>query len=159
MIEVKNPSHADRQRCLKPELEAAKAEIKDLAVDEDDLILYTLFPVTGKKFLQRKYGKEAVPESMKPITLDDVKREAELIKKAKAGDLVDKKKFQDMPEKTECLRTFNVFVDDECFEVGVDEIGGAPVIAYAQPAPAPAPGGTCPACCTTGNKGSATACC
>jgi oxaloacetate decarboxylase alpha subunit/pyruvate carboxylase subunit B len=120
---------------LKPELEAAKAEIKDLAVDEDDLILYTLFPVTGKKYLQRKYGKEAVPESMKAITLDDVKRQADIVKKAKAGELVEGKLNGEFPEKTECLRTFNVFVDDECFEVGVDEVGGAPVIAYAQPMP------------------------
>ncbi|MDY0221846.1 MAG: pyruvate carboxylase subunit B [Desulfobacterium sp.] len=119
---------------LKPELEAARAEIKDLAVDEDDLILYTLFPVTGKKFLQRKYGKEAVPATMRAITLEDVKKEAELIKRAKAGELVEKKSSKDLPEKTNCLRTFNVFVDDECFEIGVDEVGGAPVIAYAQPA-------------------------
>ncbi|MBI9088024.1 MAG: pyruvate carboxylase subunit B [Desulfobacterium sp.] len=139
---------------LKPELEAAKAEIKGLAVDEDDLILYTLFPVTGKKFLQRKYGKEAVPESMKSITLDDVERQADIIKKAKAGELVESKLNGESPEKTECLRTFNVFVDDECFEVGVDEVGGAPVIAYAQPAqaappaapgqPVPLQGGTVP---------------
>ncbi len=119
---------------LEPELEVARAEIKDLAVDEDDLILYTLFPVTGKKFLQRKYGKEAVPASMKAITMEDVKKQAEIIKKAKAGELVEKKSGKDLPEKTDCLRTFNVFVDDECFEIGVDEVGGAPVIAYAQPA-------------------------
>ena len=121
---------------LKSELEAAKAEIKDLAVDDDDLILYTLFPVTGKKFLQQKYGKEAVPESMKAITLDDVKRQAELVKKAKAGELVERKPNGALPEKTECLRTFNVFMGQECFEVGVDEVGGAPVMAWAQQAQA-----------------------
>ncbi len=129
---------------LEPELEAAKAKIKDLAVDDDDLILYTLFPVTGKKFLQQKYGKELVPESMKAITLDDVKRQEEIVKKAKAGELVERKLNGEIPEKTECLRTFNVFVDGEYFEVGVDEVGGAPVIAYAQsaqamPQPAAAP--------------------
>ncbi|MBF0202916.1 MAG: hypothetical protein HQK67_01090, partial [Desulfamplus sp.] len=36
------------------------------------------------------------------------------------------------PSKTESLRTFNVFVDGEYFEVGVDEVGGSPMIAYAQ---------------------------
>eukprot|EP00831_Metopus_contortus_P043968 TRINITY_DN35275_c0_g1_i1.p1 TRINITY_DN35275_c0_g1~~TRINITY_DN35275_c0_g1_i1.p1 ORF type:complete len:343 (+),score=70.60 TRINITY_DN35275_c0_g1_i1:97-1125(+) len=46
---------------LKPELEAAKAEIKDLAVDEDDLILYTLFPVTGKKISPAKIWKRGCP--------------------------------------------------------------------------------------------------
>ncbi len=119
---------------LKPELEGAKAEINNLAVDDDDLILYTLFPVTGKKFLQQKYGKEAVPESTKAITLEDVKRQAEIIKKAKSGELVERKLNGELPEKSECLRTFNVFMDKECFEVGVDEVGGVPVMAYAQPA-------------------------
>ncbi len=123
---------------LEPELEKAKAEIGDLAVDEDDLVLYALFPVTGKKFLRIKYGKEEMPESMKAITLEDVEKQAEIIKKAKAGELVEKQAAGELPEKTEALRTFNVFVEDDCFEIGVDEVGGAPVIAYAQPAAAPA---------------------
>jgi len=127
---------------LKPELEAAKAEIKDLAVDEDDLILYSLFPVTGKKFLQQKYGKEPVPESAKAISMEDVIRETEFLKKAKAGKLFERKVNGEAPEKSECLRTFNVFVENECFEVGVDEVGGVPVIAYAQPAQAAAVQGT-----------------
>ncbi len=122
---------------LKPELEAAKKIIGDLAVDDDDLILYTLFPVTGKKFLQIKYGKEAVPNSMKPITMEDVAKQDEMIRKAKTGQLIEKPTAE-TPEKTDALRTFNVFVEGEYFEVGVDEVGGAPVIAYAQPAPAPA---------------------
>jgi pyruvate carboxylase subunit B len=46
---------------LEPELEKAKEEIGDLAVDMDDLVLYAIYPVTGKKFLQWKYGKEEVP--------------------------------------------------------------------------------------------------
>ena len=129
---------------LKPELEAAKEKIGDLAVDDDDLILYTLFPVTGKKYLQIKYGHEPIPESMKPITMEDVAKEAEMLKKARAGELVDKSKGE-MPEKTDALRTFNVFIDGEYFEVGVDEVGGAPVIAYAQPAPEPAPAAAKPA--------------
>ncbi|MGA6926551.1 MAG: pyruvate carboxylase subunit B, partial [Desulfosarcina sp.] len=130
---------------LEPELEKAKAEIGDLAVDQDDLVTYAMFPVTGKKFLQWKYGKEDVPASVKPITLDQVKKQDALIKKAKAGELVEKKK--DAPSKGEGLRTFNVFVDNEYFEVGVDEVGDSPILKYAQqiqlsggmPAAAPAP--------------------
>jgi oxaloacetate decarboxylase alpha subunit/pyruvate carboxylase subunit B len=115
---------------LEPEMEKAKAEIGDLAVDLDDLVTYAMFPVTGKKFLQWKYGKEEVPESVKPITMQQVKKLDELIKKAKAGELVEKKK--DAPAKGEGLRTFNVFVDNEYFEVGVDEVGGSPILKYAQ---------------------------
>ncbi len=130
---------------LEPELEKAKAEIGDLAVDLDDLVTYAIYPVTGKKFLQWKYGKEEPPASVKPITMQQVKKQDELIKKAKAGELVEKKK--DAPSKGENLRTFNVFVDNDYFEVGVDEVGGSPILKYAQqiqlsgglPAAVPAP--------------------
>ena len=115
---------------LEPEMEKAKAEIGDLAVDMDDLVLYAIYPVTGKKFLQWKYGKEEVPAAVKPITMQQVKKQDELLKKAKAGELVEKKK--DAPAKGESLRTFNVFVDNEYFEVGVDEVGGSPILKYAQ---------------------------
>ncbi|RLB98145.1 MAG: carboxylase [Deltaproteobacteria bacterium] len=125
---------------LEPELEKAKKEIGDLAVDDEDLIVYALFPVTGKKYLMQKYGKEQVPESVKPITLEDVEKQTQMIDKAKKGLLVEKFKAEDMPEKSEYARTFNVFVEDEYFEVGVDEVGGAPVITYAAAAaPAQAP--------------------
>ncbi len=119
---------------LAPELEKAREQIGDLAKDEEDLILYALFPVTGKKFLLQKYGKEQVPDSLKPITLEDVRKQDEMIRKARAGQLTDKKKM----EKSENMRTFNVLVDGESFEVGVEEIGGAPIISYAAPVAAPA---------------------
>jgi oxaloacetate decarboxylase alpha subunit/pyruvate carboxylase subunit B len=96
----------------------------------DDLVLYAIYPVTGKKFLQWKYGKEEPPASVRPITMDEVKKKDALLKKAKAGELVEKKK--DTPAKGENLRTFNVFVDNEYFEVGVDEVGGSPILKYAQ---------------------------
>ncbi len=121
---------------LAPELEKAREEIGDLAVDDEDLILYTLFPVTGKKYLMQKYGKEQVPDSFKPITLEDVKKQDDMIKKAKAGKLIEP--AVDLPEKSEYARTFNVFVGGECFEVGVDEVGGSPMITYAAPVAAPA---------------------
>jgi len=115
---------------LEPEMEKAKAEIGDLAVDMDDLVLYAIYPVTGKKFLQWKYGKEEPPAAVKPITMQQVKKKDELLKKAKAGELVERKK--DAPAKGESLRTFNVFVDNDYFEVGVDEVGGSPILKYAQ---------------------------
>ncbi|MCK5542850.1 MAG: pyruvate carboxylase subunit B [Desulfobacterales bacterium] len=117
---------------LEPELKKAKEKIGDLAVDLDDLLVYALFPVTGTKYLRRKYGKEDVPAEMKPITLEDIEKEAELVKRAKCGELIEKSCQGFSPEKSENLRTFNVFVDGEYIEVGVDEVGGAPVLAYAQ---------------------------
>jgi len=121
---------------LEPELEKAREQIGDLAVDDEDLVLYALFPVTGKKYLMQKYGREEVPDSLKPITLKDVEKQAEMVRKAKAGELVEKSAAADIPEKSEYARVFNVFVEGEYFEVGVDEVGGAPVISYAAPAPA-----------------------
>lgn len=121
---------------LEPELEKAKKEIEGLSTDLEDVILYTLYPVTGKKFLMWKYGKETPPDSVKPRTMEDVKKEDALIAKAKAGKLVEKSD-KEIPEKTEHTRTFNVFVGDEYFEVSVDEPDGPPMITYAQP-PAPA---------------------
>ncbi|MEE4358208.1 MAG: pyruvate carboxylase subunit B [Desulfococcaceae bacterium] len=126
---------------LEPELEKAKAEIGDLAKDIDDQVLYAIYPVTGKKFLKWKYGVEAPPKEVLPRTMEDVKKQDELIKKAKAGKLYEKK---EAPEKGEATRTFNVFIDGDFFEVDVDEPGGAPVIAYQAPAAsaaAPAPAG------------------
>ena len=117
---------------LAPELDKAKAEIGDLAVDMDDLVLYAIYPVTGRKFLSWKYGKEVPPIEVRPRTMEEVKKQDEIVKKAKAGLLVEPKQ-KETPEKTANMRTFNVFVDDEYFEVGVDEVGGAPVISYAQP--------------------------
>ncbi|MDI6797966.1 MAG: pyruvate carboxylase subunit B, partial [Desulfatibacillaceae bacterium] len=121
---------------LEPELEQAKQDTKGLAKDIDDVILYAIYPVTGKRFLRWKYGKEAVPEDVKPITLEDVKKKEDIVKKAKAGLLVEKPK-KAAPEKSPGAREFNVFVDGEYFAVDVEEVGGAPVVrSVAQPAAA-----------------------
>jgi pyruvate carboxylase subunit B len=130
---------------LEPELEKAREEVGSLAKDIDDVILYAQFPVTGKKFLEWKYGLTPAPDSVKPISLEEVKKRDEILKKAKAGELVEKK--QNTPAKTEAVRTFNVFVDSEFFSVDVDPVGGAPITVAPQavqpqvaaPAPAPAP--------------------
>ena len=138
---------------LEPELEKAKEAVGSLAKDIDDVILYAQFPVTGKKFLEWKYGITPVPEDVKPISFEDVKAKDEIIQKAKKGQLVERK--PETPEKTGALRTFNVFVDNEYFSVEVDPIGGTPVIQAAQqqvqsvaPAPpqaVPAPAAPAPA--------------
>ena len=132
---------------LEPELEKAREEVGSLAKDIDDVILYAQFPVTGKKFLEWKYGITPAPDSVKPISLEEVKKRDEILKKAKAGELVEKK--PNTPAKTEAVRTFNVFVDNEFFSVDVDPVGGAPIaiapqavqpqVAAPAPAAAPAP--------------------
>jgi len=123
---------------LEPELPQAEEDVKGLAVDMDDTILYAIYPVTGKKFLKWKYGKEEPPEEVKAKTLDQVKAEDELVQKARAGLLVEKQ-AQTAPAKSENLRTFNVFVGDEFYEVGVDAQGESPMISYMQQMPAQMP--------------------
>ncbi|MCP4683156.1 MAG: pyruvate carboxylase subunit B, partial [Desulfobacterales bacterium] len=135
---------------LEPELEKAQEEVKGLAVDIDDEVLYAIYPVTGKKFLNWKYGKEEPPEDVKAKSLEEALAEQEILAKVKAGKA---KAFEpnERPEKGENIRTFNVFVGDEYFDVGVEEVGGSPVISYIQPAQmmappaAPAPAAAAPA--------------
>jgi oxaloacetate decarboxylase alpha subunit/pyruvate carboxylase subunit B len=129
---------------LEPELAKAQEEVKGLAVDLDDEILYAIYPVTGKRFLKWKYGKEEPPAEVRPKTLEQAKAELELIAKAKAGELIEKPS-KDTPEKGEAARKFNVFVDDEYYEVEVDEPGGAPMVTYAPPAAMAAPQAAAPA--------------
>ena len=102
------------------------------------MITYAIYPVTGKRFLKWKYGKEDPPAEVRPRTLEQIKEEEDLVKLAKLGQLV-KKVEKEGPPKTDALRTFNVFVDDEYFEVGVEEPGGSPMISYVQQMPAGVP--------------------
>jgi oxaloacetate decarboxylase alpha subunit/pyruvate carboxylase subunit B len=121
---------------LEPELEKAKEATKGLAKDIDDVLVYALYPVTGMKFLKWKYGKEAPPAETKARTMEEVRAEDELVRKAKAGLLVEKPQKK-APAASENLRKFNVFVDGDYFEVGVDAIGGPPMVSYARPLAAP----------------------
>jgi biotin carboxyl carrier protein len=129
---------------LEPEMEKAREATKDIAKNKGDVLIYALYPQTGLRFLKWKYGLEPVPKEAKPKTLDDVKREDDLIKKALAGKLVEKPE-KVAPEKGAGIRKFNVFVDDSYYAVEVEAEGGAmiaaPVVtqAAAPPKPAAAP--------------------
>ncbi len=111
---------------LEPELEKAREAVKDIAQNERDVLTYALYPVTGLRFLRWKYGLEAPPDDVKPKTLEDVKREDELIEKALKGLLSEKE--IGMPGKGPGLREFNVFVGGEHYSVEVEEVGGRPRI-------------------------------
>lgn len=114
---------------LEPELEKTKADVKGLAVDLDDVLIAALYPVTGKRFLKWKYGKEEPPPEVKPKTLAQLKAEEELIAQAKAGKLVLKPE-KEVPPDGENLRRYNVYVDDTHYEVGVAEVGGVAVPSF-----------------------------
>jgi len=76
---------------LEPELDSAREAVKDITQDIGDVLTAAIYPITGLRFLKWKYGLETPPPEVKAKTLEDVKREDELIAKAKAGQLVEKK--------------------------------------------------------------------
>jgi pyruvate/oxaloacetate carboxyltransferase len=62
---------------LEPELERAREKAGDLAKDDFDLLICVLYPTTGEQFLKWKYGLEQRPASVKPKTLEDIRKEDE----------------------------------------------------------------------------------
>ena len=117
---------------IPPAMEQVHKECEGLAKNIDDELIVALYNITGKRFLRIKYGLEPMPEEMKPKTLADVKKEQELIAKAKAGKLIEKPEPQEKPQD---LRQFDVFVDNTYYLVEVSEKGGTPKIVNSRPAP------------------------
>jgi biotin carboxyl carrier protein len=126
---------------LEPEMDKARAATKDIAKNPGDVLIYALYPQTGLRFLKWKYGLEPIPKDVMPKTLEEVKKEDEMIKKAKAGKLMEKP-TKVVPEKGAGIRKFNVFVDDSYYAVEVESEGGAmiaaPVVTQVAAAPKPA---------------------
>jgi pyruvate/oxaloacetate carboxyltransferase/biotin carboxyl carrier protein len=135
---------------LEPEWDKAVAETKGLAKNDGDILIYALYPTTGKRFLKWKYGHEEMPAEVKGKSLDQIKLEDDVYLTIKKENLFEKiKAYLDaldkpIPEKGPGLRTFNVFVEGAYYAVEVECTSGAPVItgvapALAVPAPAPKP--------------------
>ncbi|MCX7914146.1 MAG: pyruvate/oxaloacetate carboxyltransferase [Thermodesulfovibrionales bacterium] len=112
---------------LEPEMEKAREATKGIAKDIGDVLIYALYPQTGMRFLRWKYGLEEPPPEVKPKTMEDVKREEELIKKALAGELVEKTK-KTVPPKGPGIKTYNVFVDGEYYSVEIEDATGVMAI-------------------------------
>ncbi len=106
---------------LEPEMKEVKEKFKDLAKDIDDEVLCALYPVTGKRFLKWKYGLEPVPEEVMPVTMEKVKKDAELVRKALAGELTSKKSSGNG-------RELEVTIDGETFTVEINDPGATTVM-------------------------------
>ncbi|HAS28177.1 MAG TPA: carboxylase, partial [Dehalococcoidia bacterium] len=72
-----------------PEMEKAYEDTAHIARNLGDVLTYALYPTTGMRFLKWKYGLETPPPETKGKKMEDIKKEDELIAKAKAGKLVD----------------------------------------------------------------------
>ncbi len=126
---------------LDPEMLDARKESKEFAKNEQDVILYAMFPTTGARFLKYKYGiDKTIPSDWQPPaapkTMEEIEAEDELIAKAKAGKLTEK---AEAPEKGPGVRTFNVYVDDDYYQVDVEPIGETPAMTIASPLRAAVP--------------------
>ena len=122
---------------LEPELDKAKEDTKDVAKNTADTLIYALYPTTGKRFLRLKYGLDKeIPDDWKPPkaprTLEEVQKEDELIELAKAGKVVKKPEVAP-PPKGPGVRTFNVFVGAEYYQVDVEPVGGSSATPVAPP--------------------------
>ncbi len=119
---------------LEPEMEKAKEATKDIAKDMGDVLIYALYPTTGMRFLRWKYGLEAPPEETKARTIDNVKREDELIAKLKAGKLAER----EAAAESSGVKTYRVYLGDNVLTVNVEPVEGEVTTAPQAPA-APAP--------------------
>jgi len=135
---------------LEPELEKARKESEEFAKNIQDVLTYALYPTTGSRFLKHKYGiDKTIPDDWKPPrapkTIEEVKKEDELIAKVKAGKLSEKPE-KVVPEKGDGIRTFNVFVEGEYYQVDVEAVGASPTITVSPRAsavdPSPTPSTT-----------------
>ena len=92
---MKNPLKITDVTCrladlFEPELDKAREATKDFIQDIGDVLINALYLITGLRFLKWKYGLETPPPEVKPKTMEDIRREDELIAKAKTGKLVEK---------------------------------------------------------------------
>jgi pyruvate carboxylase subunit B len=119
---------------LKPEMEAAREATRGIAHNIGDELIYALYPTTGLRFLKWKYGLEKPPEDTRARSLEDVRKEDELIAKAKAGKMTEK----EAPGPG--VRNFKVYVGSEVYNIGVESADGTPLAVPAPAAFRPVPG-------------------
>jgi biotin carboxyl carrier protein len=137
---------------LEPVMEQAASKTQGLAQDIGDVLIYALYPTTGLRFLKWKYGLEQPPAETRAKTIEDVRREDDLVAKARKGLLVEP---GSAPSAAGPARSYRVRVDGEWYEVEVDETAdaaglpamsvrpeaapaAAPAVVAAAPAPSPA---------------------
>jgi pyruvate carboxylase subunit B len=116
---------------LEPEMEKAYADTAHIARNLGDVLTYALYPTTGMRFLKWKYGLEAPPPETKARKMEDIKKEDELIAKAKAGKLVDPATIVVPPAPAVAIPA--------PVAAAPAPVAAAPAIAAATPAPSPAP--------------------
>tara|TARA_Y100001960_G_scaffold333086_1_gene436415 strand:+ start:762 stop:2573 length:1812 start_codon:yes stop_codon:yes gene_type:complete len=101
---------------LDSELNDSSEKVKEITENIDDILTYTLYPTTGMKFLRQKHGID-------PILKDESQNQIE-----KSTPTISKNDETKSPSKSSNLKTFNVFVEGQHFEVEVDPVYRKPKI-------------------------------
>ncbi|PIE22747.1 MAG: carboxylase [Planctomycetota bacterium] len=123
---------------LEPEMDEVVDQVKAIyseagrhgEPDMDHICIYALYPRTGKDYLRYHFKLTDRMPGEAPVSLEDVKREDELINKAITGELEEKRPEPELPEDAQ---TLTIALDGEVFEV---QVAGDPLAA---PAPIPTP--------------------
>ena len=131
---------------LPPELDQAHADTAGLARDIGDVLCYALYPTTGLRFLKWKYGVEAPPPETRARTLDDVRRDNDLLARARKGTLAGAGSVGPDVRPAPGPTHFTVKVGDEVFRVKVESesavANGNPATSAGATAASVAPGST-----------------
>ncbi|PIE71711.1 MAG: carboxylase [Deltaproteobacteria bacterium] len=123
---------------LPPGLPAAATDIRELSTDPEDILTCALFPVTGKRFIKWKTGKEDPAPARKPRTLEAAKADFDLIARIKSGELFEAAAVQNSAEETG-VRRIRVNIDGETFKVTISEGPAGPEIVRMESVDADAP--------------------
>ena len=103
---------------LPPELDQAAEEIKDLSSDVKDILIHTLFPNISRNFLGIKLGHIKVESDPSEKTEKQTDSNASIADQPKQNNL----NSEEIPIRSNSVRSFNVFVEDQYFKVDVDPI-------------------------------------
>lgn len=120
---------------LEPEMEKAEKDTKDIAKDIGDVLIYALYPTTGMRFLRWKYGLETPPADLKLKSVEDIKREDELIAKVRSGEITQAS--QTAPAASGGVKNYRVYFGDQVFNIGLEETGTAGAVPATAPRTAP----------------------
>ena len=101
-------------------MDAATAEVGDLAADIGDVLTYVLYPTSGSRFLRWKYGLEAPPPETKGKTLEDINREDALLEQVRSGRVAA------VPEKEAVEALAESPVEED--EVAAAPVEGTPLL-------------------------------
>ncbi|MDD1611795.1 MAG: sodium-extruding oxaloacetate decarboxylase subunit alpha [Methylococcaceae bacterium] len=108
---------------LKPELEHLREEIGHLALNDQDVLIYAMFPEVGKQFLEQRSSDNLVPEPLEiePVATEGIKKAPTEFNVALHGESYHVKVTGAGP-KNQMLRHFYFMVDGVPEEIVVETL-------------------------------------